>query len=528
VMKKANKVEASFHSSELSNLRQICFDHSADLIEAAERSIEGNNGFPNIAYHLAILALEEIGKAGLLASREITRGKRSNTWLEKRMDDHAFKLLWAIWSPLRLDGPIDPSSFELARKFSRETHARRLDGLYVDYSTSKRGETPRSAVTKNQALELLSLAKTQLEIRSREGSPDLEIVDDLLIWFLDNASDSEQQKLLFSKPFILKLEEFGDDVRGWVEWSRSEFKRKKREEVEHLELELKRVVSETGTPKPKWKAKIKLATVSHSIRPKILTYWNKRFEVIQLSVFGKSKDGLMMEIDLDENVPISKIFSVGLAMSNLFVTSLNLGTAGFFWHDVSTKTNQLFDSVADLSSPNMKIHLNLDNRLADQWIEADQVNKERGVIPLEEKHLDHAMKCFLVFGRLDAESASNIFEQYLNGIILLSKCDIHFHAGASAKEHFEIALHNSLIRYDDWDGEKESLTLLLHRLFEAVIPNEEDRTHMFQSLEANTEKESDTLADAVSVKRICDLYLVMVANRIFNDEMDSEKLSSSL
>ena len=64
--------------------------------------------FPNVAYHLAILALEEIGKGGMIASRAAVGTVRDTDWIEKKFDDHVWKLQWAVWSPALSGGRIDP------------------------------------------------------------------------------------------------------------------------------------------------------------------------------------------------------------------------------------------------------------------------------------------------------------------------------------------------------------------------------------------------------------------------------------
>ena len=51
--------------------RRLCLDHAGDLVAGAERVLGNDNAYSNIAYHLAILAMEEIGKAGMLASRAV-------------------------------------------------------------------------------------------------------------------------------------------------------------------------------------------------------------------------------------------------------------------------------------------------------------------------------------------------------------------------------------------------------------------------------------------------------------------------
>ena len=54
-------------------IQAACYQHAAELVESAERLL-AVPARPNIAYHLALLGLEEIGKAGLVA------GARRRGW----------------------------------------------------------------------------------------------------------------------------------------------------------------------------------------------------------------------------------------------------------------------------------------------------------------------------------------------------------------------------------------------------------------------------------------------------------------
>src|SRR5205085_8287918 len=104
-------------STPANRLRALCLEHAADLVSSAERVLE--NGFANIAYHLAVLALEEIGKAGLIMSRAITAGSRDSEWIDKKLGDHIWKIQWAVWSVGFSGKRIDPKEFEEARRFAR-------------------------------------------------------------------------------------------------------------------------------------------------------------------------------------------------------------------------------------------------------------------------------------------------------------------------------------------------------------------------------------------------------------------------
>src|SRR5712691_9236610 len=97
--------------SNATRLRQLCLKHARDLIESAERVLT-NEGFPNIAYHLAILALEEIGKAGMIISRAVVADTREVDWMDKRFDDQIWKVQWAVWGRGLSAVRINPKDFE--------------------------------------------------------------------------------------------------------------------------------------------------------------------------------------------------------------------------------------------------------------------------------------------------------------------------------------------------------------------------------------------------------------------------------
>ena len=83
------------------NSRKACLSHAEDLIRAATR-ILSDEKLPNISYHLAVLALEEIGKSFLIvmAHAYFTNQSEDSSWNpQKFYSDHIKKLFWAIWAP---------------------------------------------------------------------------------------------------------------------------------------------------------------------------------------------------------------------------------------------------------------------------------------------------------------------------------------------------------------------------------------------------------------------------------------------
>src|SRR2546428_3873059 len=68
--------------------------HAEDLLAAAKRLLPE---FPHLAYHLAALALEEVGRATLFVMIDASGGDAAG--LVRTLDDHVGKLFWAIWGP---------------------------------------------------------------------------------------------------------------------------------------------------------------------------------------------------------------------------------------------------------------------------------------------------------------------------------------------------------------------------------------------------------------------------------------------
>ena len=73
-----------------------CAAHARDLLEAA-KAVQGT-GRSNIAYHLATLALEEMGKRELYAIQEAaTAVGETPKWQIRATDDHKTKLFWCFY-----------------------------------------------------------------------------------------------------------------------------------------------------------------------------------------------------------------------------------------------------------------------------------------------------------------------------------------------------------------------------------------------------------------------------------------------
>lgn len=492
--------------------RRLCLDHAADLVAGAERVLANDNAYPNIAYHLGILAMEEIGKAGMLVSRAVVGARLDGEKLERRLGNHVFKLMWAVWSPSMADGKIDPKYFEDARQFAERTHARRIAGLYVDHTSDNAPAPPREAVPLDHATSILNLAKARLELELEGQAPIPEERNEELEWYLDTLCDDLGKGRLFSRPFIQKHEEFRGDTRAWIRWAREEFAKISAEEQEYLQRELSRHAGESGAGRPKWLMKVRLQTPSHSLRQKVLNYWNDRMEAVKLRVVGAKKNELLLEMTISDGVTLDRLFDAGLSQSKLFIAMLNIGTAGFFWYDLSSQAQIYYESIRDLDAPNLEPRIGRVHGLPKEWAEDFPDGGKRQRVALEEAHLRNAMMCLAAFGPMSDEDAAPIFGQYLKGLVLLSKTDVHLSLETSAHDAFLKALRRAMLSFGDWGGDDTQLITALHRVMAPIIVDEADRNQLFEGLEGRPTA-GGALSDAVSAKRVADLYFVIVAKQ---------------
>ncbi|MCK9918596.1 AbiV family abortive infection protein [Microbacteriaceae bacterium K1510] len=498
-------------------VRQICLEHAADLVASAERVLS-DNGYPNIAYHLGILALEEIGKAGMISSRAAVGNARDTAWMDRRLEDHVWKIQWAVWSPTLGGQRIDPKEFEEARRFAQSSHARRLAGLYVDPNADDASAvSPRASVTVDHATSIMNLARARLALEEAAGGPVLDEPNEDLNWFLDTMNDERGTSRLFSKPFIDKHEELEGDVRAWIAWARQEFEKIAAEEQAHLQKELARLPSAPETSKARWEVKIRLFTPSHSIRPKVLTYWNKHMGWAKLIAVPSKKNELLLELSLSDAFTVKEIYNVGLSSSKLCIAALNIGSLGFFWYDLPRQTSRYYEQIRDLDAPTMDVNVGSAPGLLGDWNQG----------ALTEKNLQHAIECVAAFGPMADEAAAPIFGHYLQGLVLLSKSDIHLSCEGQARDAFILSLRNAAKHFGDWDGRMDTFIASMHRVFEPIIPVLDHRNQLFDILAPLPQSGEGATADAISAKRLADLYLVLVSDRIVSEKI-AQKIPEAL
>lgn len=207
-------------------------------------------------------------------------------------------------------------------------------------------------------------------------------------------------------------------------------------------------------------------------------------------------------------------------MSKLILAALNAGTAGYFWHERPQTSAKYFEKVEDLENPSMKIQVDGGFDLQHQWLDPA---KGRKLTVLEDKHLDHAVKCALMFLQMKDEEAGLIFHPYLAGLTMLGKSDSFFSLDQQTVRSFHVALEQALRHFGDWDGARETFMQTLHKVYGELIPEAADRTLIFQHLLKPPQNVEQMQKWAVSAKRLVDLYLTMAAHRVWQEMIAKAK-----
>src|SRR5258708_816788 len=84
---------------ELKKIVDACIKNAEGFIRAADALISAN--VPHVRYHLAALALEEIGKAFISNVHFVSSTNEDSTfYVNIPVDDHVKKLYWAFFGPL--------------------------------------------------------------------------------------------------------------------------------------------------------------------------------------------------------------------------------------------------------------------------------------------------------------------------------------------------------------------------------------------------------------------------------------------
>jgi len=515
-LKKKTKVNQQLIPQKTQKAMNACLSHAQDLLTAAKRMLQNEERFPNIAFHLGVLAMEEIGKAGLFAIYYMAKKLGpSSVVREEHLGDHVRKLFWAIWGPSIGREIINQKQIETSQNLAKRIHETRLRGLYVDIYNDIL-ILPKETISESEAEDLISLASTRLKLeRAHKFKPISKDRLQNISWFLDATKNIENRRLIFSSASMKKLAEVGHPYE-WIKWLKQQFEDAEIKARDLAERELKRSrPSKKEALQNKWKLKIRFYTSSHSIRQKPLNWWNGIFNWIKLHSVSRRKNELDAEFILPKAVPFQGIWWTGWTIARRFITALNIGSVGFFWWYVPKQTSRYYENLKDIES-DASVFVERSPKLELDW-------KRDALV---EQDLRNASLCFSMLPRKDERDKHEPFNYYLTGLGFLSKNDIHLQFEANAFDQFYKSLNSGMRIYGDWDGIMP-FSKSFDTFLSTISRNKEERNKYLRLSKQFEKTPPDTsgitLEEVGIMKLICDAYFMRTFQRLAKERIAQEQ-----
>ncbi|MCL4404954.1 AbiV family abortive infection protein [Patescibacteria group bacterium] len=479
---------------------------------------ELGKGVDHICFHLALLALEEVGKAVMIAISYTTsladteRGDFSSAF-----DDHEKKIFWALWGTSFRRNSVTKESIENARDLSKTLHERRLLYLYVDPTGGIDGQ---AQIKDGEANTLIQMTRARLEMEKLNKMTEEFTEEDvkMLTWFFRATQDDDMKKFIFSGASIKKFEELGNG-KDWVMWLKEVFDKNQAQMRELTQKELSRQQPQGGDADlPKYKMTIRIQSQSHSIRNNAFTKWNAGIKDIKLYKSNRKdiknyvKGEMIMELTASKKLQAAHLWEFGFFMAKTFINALNVATGGLFWWYIPKDIEKYYDEIIDLEVDkigNTKLMVVPDKRLALGWDEMKFV--------LEENEMGRVMTVYPFF-MMEREKLRPFLEAYAFALSIFCKIDVHFRVEATALHEFFKALKAAFLIYSDWDGKSDFKEAALKKFKE--IGEFNDLGEILQlGLDmdpASGKVPNVTLTEVADMKLYCDIYMQYQVKQYFD------------
>jgi AbiV family abortive infection protein len=500
---------------------EACLAHAHDLLRAAKRVLQDEQ-LPKIAFHLTVLALEETGKGALLGARAIVRAAENETiFIDNRLDDHPFKLFFALWTPSLAGGKdITREEFEHLRRLAKTMHEDRLAAMYV---SPNHGDSPLMDVGEKRARDLLELAETRLAIEMSRDRQAIDLSGDSVTrWFLEAANEPEKRELIFGQKALDKLAELGH-MRDWMVWLKEQFDQAEMQGRDNLQRELARTIPDVRDGvAPKWKVAIRLFSPSQSIRNRAIRSWNQQPSWIRLFTVNNEKHAVDVEFTFREAVSVRALGPLSYGAARMFVAAMNIGCNGFWWWQRAEQTEKFYQRLTDLKAPDgMMLDLRMHQGPRFEW-------QRRA---LDDADLQRVALCLGTIARLDEPIHKGVIDPYLAGLALFAKSDLHLNLAPQASQHLAACLLEAMRYFGDWDGTDEALPGAISGFFRPLFKQSEDEQKVLNQLHQLRRQPPDligiTLERAAILKVLCDAYLIKQFDTMMAKPKDAREPSNA-
>ncbi len=509
-----NNTSYNSNINNVKKIRHICIDHSKDLLNSA--IVLKEKGYHNIAFHLALLSLEEIGKAIMLVIG-YTNFKGEDNFIYQANEDHKKKLFWALWSPTMEKDKITRKQIESYKDLAYNLHQKRLSGLYV-YVNIENIEHPNKTVCEKELETLIRITESRIGMEEHSEIKEFETqqIKDME-WFQEASDKTENKNLIFGNKSLDKLHEIGD-IKAWIRWLKEQFEIAEKESKELTAKEMKRIEPVGEERKhSKWEVKYRLLTLSHSIRQNVLNKWNSNSKYIKLNLGkeDKRKREIIVDLMLPKSVSANALWWTGWGYARRVAVALNIGTQGYFWWQIPKDISRFYDKIKDLDS-NCEVVVERIPKLSLDW----------GNLILTERNLWDMGLALSFMPHPGEKSKNEPFDHYIAGISMLAKNDIHVQCEPDVFQHFFNALRSAMIIYGDYKKDNE-FRVKAAEVFENIAPGLEfykDYINIAESYEETGKwNQVLTLTEAVGMKLLCDIYLLAKFRKLATERVNKNK-----
>lgn len=492
---------------ELEALRKACLANARSFLNACKKI--DNRGSKHIKYHLATLALEEVGKIEMVAMQRMASTRQPTPEeLNLGVDDHERKLFWAFWGASFARRPITQNLINEQRGLAKVIHAKRLSSLYVD---TLKPLMPGSNISAGELDNIISLAEARYGMAKHAGTTrdENELSDkekEVINWFMSAPDNIEERKYIFSGQSNAKLAELGD-AKKWINWLFEESEKRKNEGLALLQEELQRQKPDTeDADSPKWKVRIKIQSHSHSIRPKPLNNWNKTVDWIKL-IPTKDKNELLIDFTLSRSIPLAAVWDSSWGISKLFLTAMNIATSGYLWWNVPRDVARFYEQIDDLDRPGYAVAPQISPQLDVNWKDQHMVLDDTALTMVAR---DYAYLMVVVYFDKPRKSALG---RYTSGLAMLAKNDVHLRFETNIWQEFWFGLKDMVVAYGEAQKPEDALAALKKQF----PKNLHEVLDECEALESKLEKDPSkplkdiTLEEVYKAKVSFDLYIGLKA-----------------
>jgi AbiV family abortive infection protein len=202
---------------------KACLSNAERLLAAARACRKPGSNY--IAYHLAALALEEIGKATMVtvSNFHLPSLPKPSTDEDRRrpidwIEDHERKLFWALWTPLFGRQADMVKQIQTFQSIAKRIHEIRLATLYVNpENLSAQQDVPDEELDTVIGLTEARLGMEQVAGMAHLDEPKRQLIE----WFFISLDNQQLRPFLLNAATLAKLAEFEADPFKWVEWLRT-------------------------------------------------------------------------------------------------------------------------------------------------------------------------------------------------------------------------------------------------------------------------------------------------------------------